>query len=407
MLLIYNLGIYLFSFLIKTASLRNQKAKRFIEGRKGQLKNIEKELKGIGEVVWIHCASLGEFEQGRPLIEEIKLKYPQKKILITFYSPSGYDVQKNYENADFVFYLPLDTMRNAKRFVKAINPEIVFFIKYEYWLNFLTRLNKLKIPVYFVSAIFRQNQLFFKWYGGWYRKMLRMADHFFVQNAVSSELLESVNIKNYTIAGDTRFDRVAHIVENVKAIDLVESFIDNKKTIVVGSSWKSEEALIKQYIRINTEVKVILVPHEIENGNVENVLKQFGEKAILFSNASFDNLNDKQILIVDCYGKLTSLYQYGDIAIVGGGFGVGIHNVLEPATFGMPIIFGPNYERFSEAVDLVEQNCAFPVNNIEEFNTVLTHLLKNNDTAKNIADKTAKYVKSNVGATQLILDAVF
>lgn len=407
MLLVYNFGINLFCLIVRIASLRNQKAKRFLRGRKGQLKKIEKEVCGITELVWVHCASLGEFEQGRPLIEEIKLKYPQKKILLTFYSPSGYDVQKNYKGADFVYYLPFDTIRNSKRFIKAVTPEVVFFIKYEYWLNFLTVLNKKKIPVYFVSAIFRQDQLFFKNYGGWYRKMLKMVNHFFVQNQTSADLLESINIKNYTIAGDTRFDRVAHIVENVKPLKVVESFVDNKITIVVGSSWKSEEALVKQYLRNHPELKIIMVPHEVENGSVDNILNQYGELAIPYSKANINNVVNKQVLVVDCYGILTSLYQYAYIAIVGGGFGVGIHNILEPATFGMPVIFGPNYERFGEAVDLVGQNCAFPVNNIEEFNTVLNHLLKNYEITKKISQKTAAYVQSKVGATQLILNAVF
>ena len=407
MRLLYHIGTHIFYVLVKIASLRNSKAKLWINGRKGQLKKILETFKGATESVWIHCASLGEFEQARPLIQEIKKSYPNKKILLTFYSPSGYEVQKDFKGVDMVSYLPLDTRLNARRFVKYLNPQQVFFIKYEYWFNFLSALKKRNIPVYFVSAVFRPDQLFFKKYGKWYKKMLLMITHFFVQTDDSAKLLDSINITNYTVCGDTRFDRVANIVENAKPLEIVENFINGDPVIIAGSTWKAEEALLRQYIRRNQHVKLILVPHEIGNGSVDRALEQYGELAVRYSQAHKSNNKNRQVLVVDCYGLLTSLYQYGKIAVVGGGFGVGIHNILEAATFGMPILFGPKYERFREATDLVEQNCAFPVNNVEEFNTVLNYLLRHPETTQKIAEMAAAYVVKNVGATRKIMKAVF
>jgi 3-deoxy-D-manno-octulosonic-acid transferase len=407
MKLIYNLGIYIFYLLVRIASVKNEKARKWLYGRKNQFKAIENSISKTDRPVWLHCASLGEFEQGRPLIGAIKKRYPDKKILLTFYSPSGYEVMKDSNEADFIFYLPLDSYRNAKRFVALTNPELVFFIKYEYWYNFLRVLKKNNIPTYFVSAIFRSDQLFFKWYGGWYRRMLYMAKHFFVQNQKSAHLLESLGINNHTVSGDTRFDRVFDITSNVKPLQIVEGFVNGEKVIVAGSSWKSEEALLRQYLRNNPTVKAIVVPHEIGNGNVQRIADQFGDAAVIYTEVGNAQIDKKQVLIVDCYGILPSIYQYGKVAIVGGGFGVGIHNLLEPATYGMPIIIGPNYQRFKEACDLVEMNCAFPVNNVEEFNTVLNHLLKNPQTADKISALTAGYVKSNLGATKKIINAVF
>jgi len=407
MRLIYNIGIQVFLLIVKLVSSKNPKAKKWINGRKGLLKKIKNEKELSEKVVWVHCASLGEFEQGRPLIEEIKRRYPEKKILLTFFSPSGFEVQKNYANADYIYYLPADTRRNAKRFIKYCNPEVVFFIKYEYWFNFLSVLKKKRVPVYFVSSIFRKDQLFYKWYGGWYRKMLKMVTHFFLQNQESADLLSSLKINSFSITGDTRFDRVAHILENVKPIPAVEQFLGNQKAIIAGSSWKAEEALLMQYYRINSEVKLIIVPHEVSDENIQRIMKLFGENAICFSKINTYKGSGKNVLIVDSYNMLTSLYQYGYIAIVGGGFGAGIHNVLEAATFGMPVIFGPNYERFKEATDMINLHCAFPVNNIEDFNTIMNNLLKNQMLVKTISEIASGYVKSNVGATPKILDQVF
>lgn len=405
--LIYQLGIYLFGWMLQLAALFNPRAARLVQGRKGQLKKIKNEFAGQENVVWVHCASLGEFEQGRPLIEEIRRYDSSVKILLTFYSPSGYDVRKNYSGADYVAYLPLDTRRNARRFVKMVNPGKVFFVKYEYWYNYLSVLKKHEIPVYFVSAIFRKEQLFFKPHGKWYRKLLKLATHFFVQNEASAQLLEQIGIQNYTIAGDTRFDRVARLVESASPIELLEKFINGEKLIVVGSSWKAEEAMIRQFVRKNSSVKVVLAPHEVNEANIGRIMKLFEGIAVRYSQATSNNVLDKQVLVIDCYGMLNSLYQYAYLAIIGGGFGVGIHNTLEAACYGMPVIFGPNYERFREAVALVEKNCAFPVSNIEDFNTVLNHLLKSEDTTRKISENAAAYVKANIGASDKILKTVF
>lgn len=407
MRLIYSIGLSVYLFGVKIAAMRNAKAKAWLKGRKGLLKKIKTEVVGKGPVVWVHCASLGEFEQGRPLIEEIKRRFPEKKILLTFYSPSGYEVQKDYKGADFIYYMPLDKRRNARRFIKYTNPEKVFFIKYEYWYNYLSILKKKKVPVYYVSAIFRKEQLFFKPRGRWYRKMLKKATHFFVQNPQSERLLNNIGIKQVTVCGDTRFDRVAHISENVKPLPLVDKFVRGRFALVVGSSWKAEEALILQYTRKNPNIRVILAPHEVNPENIGRIMQLFGDSAILYSNLNENNMTDKSILVIDCYGLLTSLYQYGNAALVGGGFGTGIHNVLEPATFGMPIIFGTNYERFREAVELVEQNCAFPVTNIEEFNLIVNRLTYDTKTVENISRQAALYVKHNVGATNKIIEATF
>lgn len=405
--LIYQLGIYLFGWMLQLAALFNPRAARLVQGRRGQLKKIKNEFAGKENVVWVHCASLGEFEQGRPLIEEIRRYDSTLKILLTFYSPSGYEVRKNYSGVDYVAYLPLDTRRNARRFVKLVNPGKVFFVKYEYWYNYLSVLKKQEIPVYFVSAIFRKEQLFFKPHGKWYRKLLKLATHFFIQNETSAQLLEQIGIQNYTIAGDTRFDRVARLVESARPIELLEKFINGEKLIVVGSSWKAEEAMIRQFVRKNTSVKVVLAPHEVNDANIERIMKLFEGIAVCYSQATSNNVLDKQVLVIDSYGMLNALYQYAYLAIIGGGFGVGIHNTLEAACYGMPVIFGPNYERFREAVALVEKNCAFPVSNIEDFNTVLNHLLKSEDTTRKISENAAAYVKANIGASDKILKVVF
>jgi len=407
MRLLYNFGLSVYFILLKFAAIRNPKAKAWLRGRKKLLKQLKKDVAGKGPYIWVHCASLGEFEQGRPLIEEIKRRFPEKKILLTFYSPSGYEVQKEYKSADYICYLPLDKRRNARRFIKYVNPEKVYFIKYEFWFNYLSILKKKKIPVYFVSAIFRKEQLFFKRRGRWYRKMLKKATHFFVQNPQSERLLKNIGIENVSVCGDTRFDRVAHISENVKPLPLVERFVRGRFSIVAGSSWKAEDALIMQYLRINPNIRVILAPHEVTPVNIERIKNLFGDNAILYSELKENNFADKQVLVIDNYGMLTSLYQYGTVAIVGGGFGVGIHNVLEPACFGMPVIFGPNYERFKEAVELVEQSCAFPVNNIEEFNIIINRLTYDTKTVDVISQQAAAYVKHNVGATAKIIEATF
>jgi len=407
MRLLYNFGIRLFILGLKIASLRNLKAKQWLKGRKGLIKKIKKEHALDEKVVWVHCASLGEFEQGRPLIEEIKRAFPEKKIMLTFFSPSGYEIQKNYPTADYIYYLPADTRRNARRFIKYCNPEVVFFIKYEYWFNYLSLLKKKNVPVYFVSAIFRKEQLFFKKRGGWYRKMLKFATHFFLQNEESAELLRSLKLDNYSVVGDTRFDRVAHVFENVKPIPQVEQFLGGQKAIIAGSSWKAEEALLMQYFRINSAYKLIIVPHEVTKENIQRIKDMFDNRVVLYSEFTKTFTPDKNILIVDAYGLLTSLYQYGFIAIVGGGFGVGIHNILEAATFGLPVVFGPNFRKFKEAVDLTNDGGAFSISTQTHLNKTFNHLLTDKNALKNASEISRRYVAKNVGSTQIIIKKVF
>ncbi len=403
----YNLGIHLFVLGIKIASIRNQKAKDWISGRKNQFDKIKADFTTEQNPIWIHCASLGEFEQGRPVIEDIKDRYPNKRILVTFFSPSGYEVRKNYELADWVYYLPSDSPRNVKQFLDLIEPEMAVFVKYEYWFNFLKGLNEREIPTYYISAIFRPNQLFFKKIGKWYSEMLEYITHFYVQNETSKKLLNSIGYHNVTISGDTRFDRVAKIVDSITSIDLVEKFVENKKVIVAGSTWRCEEAILAQYMRKVPDEKLILAPHEVNDEHINNILNLFGDTAITYSKAQREDISNKQVLVIDSYGLLTSLYQYGKVAVIGGGFGVGIHNILEAATFGMPIIFGNNYEKFQEAVELKNAQCAFPINNVEEFNAVMSRLLTDPETTKKISKNSAQYVQDNIGATELILSTIF
>jgi 3-deoxy-D-manno-octulosonic-acid transferase len=407
MRLIYNFGIRLLYLAIKIAAVKNNKARLWINGRKNLFKHIKQEKDPAEKTVWFHCASLGEFEQGRPLIEEVRSKFPEKKIAVTFFSPSGYEVRKNYQGADYIYYLPLDTVRNAKNFIRIMNPEKAFFIKYEYWYNILYELKKQQIPVFFVSSIFRKEQIFFKKYGAFFRRMLGLITHFFLQNKQSAELLETINIHHCSVAGDTRFDRVAHVFENGHPLKVAEKFLNKSKAIIAGSSWKAEEALLLQFLRNYPYNKIIIVPHEVSEENIVRLEKQFGRSAVRYSKAENENLSEKNVLIIDCYGLLSSLYRYGKLAVVGGGFGVGIHNVLEPAAFGLPIVFGPNYQRFKEAVDLVDMKCAYPVQNIAEFNRVVCYLISDENVLKSLSQTAAAYVRNNIGATQKIIARVF
>ncbi|MCF8358562.1 MAG: 3-deoxy-D-manno-octulosonic acid transferase [Prolixibacteraceae bacterium] len=407
MRLIYNFGIRLLYLAIKIAAVKNNKARLWINGRKQLFKQIKQGKDPAEKTIWFHCASLGEFEQGRPLIEEVRSKFPEKKIAVTFFSPSGYEVRKNYQGADYVYYLPLDTVRNAKKFIRILNPEKAFFIKYEYWYNVLFELKKQQVPVFFVSSIFRKDQIFFKKHGAFFCRMLGLVTHFFLQNKQSAALLDSINVHHYSVTGDTRFDRVAHVFENGHPLKVAEKFLNGSKAIIAGSSWKAEEALLLQFLRKYPGNKLIIVPHEVSEENITRLEKQFGQTSVRYSRAENESLSKKTVLIIDCYGLLSSLYRYGKLAVVGGGFGVGIHNVLEPAAFGLPVVFGSNYQRFKEAVDLVELKCAYPVQNIAEFNEVLHYLLSNEDELQALSNTAAKYVRDNIGATRKIIARVF
>lgn len=406
--LFYRLSISLFSFVIRLAAPFNLKARQIGEGRKQSFRKLE-EIQHDRPLVWVHCASLGEFEQGRPVIEAIRKQHPEYRILITFFSPSGYEIRKNYDQADYICYLPADTPGNARRFISLAKPQMVFFVKYEFWHHYIGELKKQNIPLYLFSAIFRENQLFFRnspW-GKWYRNVLFGFEHIFVQDQHSVNLLKSIGIDKVTVAGDTRFDRVAEIARNRKNLPLAEAFKGASMLVVVGSSWKPDEELLAGYIHTHPEVKFIIAPHETKKANVERLINLLKTPSICYTEATEATVMNKQVLIVDTIGILSSLYQYADMAYIGGGFGVGIHNTLEAAIFGMPIVFGPNYLKFFEAVSMVKLGIAFPVARYSELEKTLDLLLTSQDRKKQIAEICTTFTKQNLGATTVILNKVF
>lgn len=407
--LIYQLGLILYQWMAALAAPFNEKARFFIAGQKQVFSYLEEKFPVEAPVVWVHCASLGEFEQGRPLIEAIKKQYPDYKILLTFFSPSGYEVRKNYNQADFVCYLPIDTNANVTRFLTLVKPEMAFFVKYEFWKNYFARLAGRNIPLYLVSAIFRPGQLFFQ--SGsratWYRKILKGVTHFFVQNQQSADLLSNIGVSNYTITGDTRFDRVAEIAANRKDLPLVEQFKGDKQLVVVGSSWQPDEELLMPYLTENPQVKILFAPHEVKETNIKRLISLVGRQAVRYTQAENGKLKDARVMIVDCIGILSSVYRYADVAYIGGGFGVGIHNTLEAAIYNIPVLFGPNYLRFQEAVELVNRGLAFPVSTTAECTNRLDKLLSDENYRLKIGEGCLQFMSENVGATEKIMKKVF
>jgi 3-deoxy-D-manno-octulosonic-acid transferase len=405
----YSIAIDLYSVAVKVAAVFNEKAKLFVAGRKKWQQNLKAKIDPASKYIWVHCASLGEFEQGRPLIEAIKEQFPEYKIVLTFFSPSGYEIRKNYALADVVAYLPLDTKRNARTFIGLVNPEKVFFVKYEYWHNYISELHSRRIPLYLISAIFRKEQPFFSKtsLGKWFLKMLFKVDHLFVQTKLSGELLESVGIKNYTVSGDTRFDRVASISAAAKDIPPVEKFKGSSLLVVAGSTWKPDEELLAAFINQSTGVKFIIAPHEVSAANVILIKQSITKPVIEYSKVQETEIANFDVIIIDSIGLLSSLYRYGNIAYIGGGFGVGIHNILEAATFGLPVVFGPNYQKFREAVELAAEGGAFPIASETEFFTNLNNLLTNKSLLEKSAATSRNYVAKNVGSTELIIKKVF
>ncbi|WP_316634244.1 glycosyltransferase N-terminal domain-containing protein [uncultured Flavobacterium sp.] len=408
MLFLYNLVVSIAGFFLKIVALFSPKIKLFIEGRKNVFTILEDKIKPTDKTIWFHSASLGEYEQGLPVIEEIKKKHPSHKIIVTFFSPSGYEVRKNNTVADVTIYLPLDTKSNAKKFLKLAHPELAFFIKYEFWLNYLKELENSKTPTYLISGIFRDNQMFFKWYGGFYRKALNAFTYFFVQNEASKEKIESLGFQNVTVSGDTRFDRVNAILERDNKLDFIENFKNNIPTIIIGSSWPKDETLLVEYINNAPEnVKFIIAPHNIKTDQISGLKSQITKSTVLFSEKQGLDLSNYQVFIIDTVGLLTKIYSYGTIAYVGGGFGnPGIHNILEPATFGIPIIIGPNYSNFAEAVELVNLGGCVVISNVDELKQNLDRLLTDESFFREKSQICKSYIQDHKGATNSIMKIV-
>ncbi len=404
---IYNIIVLLASQCLKIFAQFSPKLKLFVTGRKTVFSTLEAKIQSTDNTIWFHAASLGEYEQGLPVMEAIKQHYPNHKIILTFFSPSGYEVRKNNSVADVTVYLPLDTISNAKQFVQLVHPEMVFFIKYEYWPNYLNELKKQNIKTYLISGIVRENHPFFKWYGGFYRKALRTFDFFFVQNEGSKTLLKSIGFTNVKVSGDTRFDRVVSILERDNSLDFMEQFANDNTIVVIGSSWPKDENLLVNYInQCSDDVKFIIAPHNILQENIVSLQSSLKKKTILYSDSKkeISRLEDFQIFIIDTIGILTKIYSYADIAYVGGGYGnPGVHNILEPATFGIPVVIGPNYSHFSEATALVNLGGCMAVQSQSQLNEAFDLLLQNEDERLEKGHICSTFVQMNKGATQAVM----
>ncbi len=405
---LYNLGLRLYGGVIKLAAVKHLKAKQFTEGRKHLFERMADAIDPKARIVWIHVASLGEFEQGRPIVERIRKEHPEYKILLTFFSPSGYEIRKNYAGADYIFYLPIDTPRNVRKFMKIAHPEIAIFVKYEFWLNYLSALRRQKVRTYIVSAIFRRNSIFFKPYGGMWRQALETFDVMFVQNEESKRLLAELGFDNVVVAGDTRFDRVAEIARNAKRIDLIEKFRGEERLFVAGSSWGPDEELLIRLMNENPKVKFLIAPHEMDEGRIARLLSDTKGGGVRFTQCDeHTDLRSKQLLVLDTMGMLSSAYSYATWSYIGGGFGVGIHNTLEAATFGLPIAFGPNYHKFKEARDLVSLEAARSINNYDELKAWFEPLRDDEALLQKCGSLSKEYTMNHQGATLLITTTVF
>ncbi len=411
---IYNFILLFASQVLKILALFSPKLNLFVEGRKSVFETLADKIQTSDKTIWFHAASLGEYEQGLPVIKAIKQHFPNHKIILTFFSPSGYEVRKNNTIADVTVYLPLDTISNAKQFLDLVHPEMVFFIKYEFWPNYLKELKNQNIKTYLISGIFRENQAFFKWYGGFYRKALHTFDYFFVQNESSKTLLKSIGFTNVKVSGDTRFDRVVSILERDNTLDFIEQFRDSStslgktKMVVIGSSWPKDEELLVNYInKSSDDVKFIIAPHNIDKNQILNLKTQISKKMILFSEKDNVDVSNYAVFIIDTIGILTKIYSYADIAYVGGGFGnPGVHNILEPATYGIPVVIGPNYSHFSEASALVNLEGCLTIQNQTQLNEAFDLLLQNEDERLEKGHICNTFVQMNKGATQTIMSHI-
>lgn len=418
--MIYNIVIYFVLWGIAIASLFNEKVRKMWRGEREAFKILKQKVDPNAKYIWFHAASLGEFEQGRPLMERIRKDYPQYKILLTFYSPSGYEVRKNYEGADIICYMPVDTRLNAIRFLRLVRPVMAFFIKYEFWSNFLHILKHRNIPTYSVSSIFREDQVFFKWYGRNYAGVLKCFTRFFVQNEESKRLLEGIGITAVDVVGDTRFDRVLQIKEAAKQLPICEAFRTGVassqsadvphhdfKVFVAGSSWPPDENIFIPFFNEHKDWRLLIAPHVIAEEHLKLILSLIkGKKVVRYTQTTPEEAAEADVLIIDCFGLLSSMYNYGDVAYIGGGFGVGIHNTLEAAVWNMPVIFGPNNKKFQEAQGLLKSGGGFEINNYEDFSGLMSSLMNDETFLKQAGDKAGTFVAHLAGATDKVLASV-
>lgn len=403
---LYQITIQLVAFLLPVSRFFSPKMKLFVNGRKTVFQTLQAQIDPDSLYIWVHVASLGEYEQGLPILERLKKEFPVYKILLTFFSPSGFEIRKNNKLADSTVYLPLDTLPNVKRFLNLVQPKMVFFIKYEFWPNYLNELRKQNIPTFLVSGIFRKKQLFFKWYGGFYRESLRGFTHFFVQNQASEQLLHQLGFKNITVHGDTRFDRVAQIVEHAQPLPYINQFKNHTFTIVIGSSWVDDENVYLPYLNASEGIKWIIAPHTIKEEEILRLQHRIVKSSIRYSHYTADQLAAADVFIIDTIGLLTQIYAYADVAYVGGGFKTGLHNILEPATYGIPVIIGPEYEKFQEAKDLVTLGSCLVVHNTRELSDTLNELAANEILRSTLGKKSKEFIKQNKNATQEVMDFV-
>lgn len=411
----YSIGIYLYALIVRlVAAFGHRKARAMVRGQHDTWRILREKINPNERYIWFHAASLGEFEQGLPLIERLRREQPARKILLTFFSPSGYEVRKDYKGADVVCYLPFDSPTAARRFIKLARPEMAFFIKYEFWRNYIDVLFKKSIPIYSVSSIFRPGQIFFRWYGRKYARCLRRITHFFVQNERSVELLRSIGVTdNVTIVGDTRFDRVIDIRNIAKSLPIVEQFSQAQDgatqpfVLVAGSSWQPDEDILLDYVNRHPEIRLVIAPHVVNEAHIQEIEQKLTTPALRYSKATLENVQNYRVLIIDGYGLLSSIYRYATVAYVGGGFGVGIHNVPEAAVYGIPVIIGPNHQRFAEAVALMENGGCKSIENAEDFSAIMDDFLENPSHITAAGSAAGHYINQNAGATPVIYQHVF
>jgi 3-deoxy-D-manno-octulosonic-acid transferase len=406
LIFLYNIFISLYTLFVRTASLWNSKAKQWVEGRKSLWQELDKQNFSKESIVWIHASSAGEFEQAKPVIEALKKSYPVYKILVSFFSPSGYIAAKNYKGADYTYYLPVDQLSNAKRFIKNIKPRLVIFVKYDFWYHHLHTIHEMKIPLLLISAVFRKEQIFFKWYGGLYHKMLQFFNFIFVQDRLSYAQLKGIGVNNCMISGDTRFDRVTEIASNFTELPFIKEFIGTNNVLIAGSTWPEDEKLLKNSIYEFSELKLIIAPHEINKQHIHQIQKDF-PTAILYSQIKEQTISKNKILIIDNVGMLAKLYYYATITYVGGGFTKdGIHNILEAAVYGKPVLFGPNYKKYREATELINYGGAFSASTSQELKIYIKNFLSGGETYRNAGRALREYIDQNKGASGKIINYI-